>query len=449
MSSKDALASGLSLAFLAGPWTRSGLLARGAQVLGERPRWLPPLVREILASFAMPPNDAQGSLRAAIERSSSFAQGLGPGKPRSRLRRLLVSEPSMGDRRWPVPVLCTQRDVASWLDVTPEELEWFADVRGLNGEVATAPLLHYSFKWLPKRHQGYRLLEVPKQRLKSLQRVVLAQILRLVPVHDAAHGFVTGRSAVSFARAHAGQHLVLRLDLEDFFPSIGAARVYRVFRSFGYPEEVAQTLTGLCTLKVPSAVLATLPAPSFVEQYDALALAARARARQRLRQRHLAQGAPTSPAVSNLASYRLDARLAGAATAAGAKYTRYADDLAFSGDAKFAARAGRFEAVAAAIALEEGFRINHHKTRVMRQGQRQWLVGLVTNHRPHVSRSERERLEAVLTNAARWGLESQNREGDPHFLESLKGRVAWIGQVSPTHGRKLRRLLEVCEGRGE
>jgi len=447
MSSQEALASGLALAFLAGPWTRSGLLERGQQVLGERPRWLAALAREMLTEFGAAPHEAHGSLREAIQRARSFKRGLAPGNRRSSLRTLLLSEPSMGTRRWPVPQLSTTPDVASWLSATPEELDWLADVRGLNGEVATTALHHYSFRWVPKRRGGYRLLEAPKTRLKALQRRVLTEILQRVPVHDAAHGFVPGRSALTFARAHAGRSTVLRMDLEDFFPSIGAARVYRLFRGFGYPEAVARALTGICTLKVSPSVLATIPVPSFVEQYDAATLAARTRAQRRLRHRHLAQGAPTSPALANLASYRLDARLAGAAKVVGATYTRYADDLAFSGDAAFVRQAHRFDILVAAIALEEGFQVNHHKTRVMRQGERQQLVGLVTNQQPHVPRRTRERLEAVLTNAARHGLASQNRDADPHFLESLRGQVAWVAQVNPAHARKLLQLLGVCEER--
>jgi hypothetical protein len=311
MSSQDALARGLALAFLAGPWTRSGLLERGEQVLGERPRWLDALARQMLAEFGEAPNDAYRSLREAIEQAPSFKRGLAPGERRSSLRTLLLSEPTMGVRRWPVPELCTTPELASWLGTPLNELEWLADVRGLNAKVATTALLHYAFKWRPKRRGGYRLLEAPKTRLKGVQRRVLTEILRRVPTHQAAHGFVQGRSALSFARVHAAQSVVMRMDLEDFFPSIGAARVYRLFRSFGYPESVAQALTGLCTLKVSANVLATMPAPSFVEQYDAAALATRMRARRRLRHRHLAQGAPTSPALANLASYRLDARLAG------------------------------------------------------------------------------------------------------------------------------------------
>jgi RNA-directed DNA polymerase len=123
MSSHDALASALALAFLAGPWTRAGLIERGEHVLGERPRWLPALARETLAEFGMAPSDAYASLRDAIERARSFKRGLARGNRQSSLRTLLVSEPGMGTRRWPVPELCTTPDVAWWLTVTPDELD--------------------------------------------------------------------------------------------------------------------------------------------------------------------------------------------------------------------------------------------------------------------------------------------------------------------------------------
>ena len=167
MSSQDALARGLALAFLAGPWTHAGLVERGERVLGERPRWLAALAREMLAAFDMAPNEAYASLRQAIERAPGFKRGLAPGSRRSSLHTLLVSEPSMGTRRWPVPELCTPRDLAAWFGTTPNELDWFADVHGINGETTAPALLHYAFKWLPKRRGGYRLLEAPKSRLKQ------------------------------------------------------------------------------------------------------------------------------------------------------------------------------------------------------------------------------------------------------------------------------------------
>jgi hypothetical protein len=102
-----------------------------------------------------------------------------------------------------------------------------------------------------------------------------------------------------------------------------------------------------------------------------------------------------------------------------------------------------------AIESLKGFRVNHRKTRLMRQAQTQRLVGLVTNRRPNVPRAARERIEAILTNCLKHGLESQNREQNPHFLESLRGSVAWVEHVNPAHAGKLRRLLTACEAAAE
>ncbi len=96
-----------------------------------------------------------------------------------------------------------------------------------------------------------RILEQPKRQLKAAQRDILREILRWVPAHPAAHGFVRGRSVLTFTEPHVGQAAVLRMDLQDFFPSITAARVSAVFRSLGYPYSVGHVLTCLCTTSTP------------------------------------------------------------------------------------------------------------------------------------------------------------------------------------------------------
>ena len=168
-------------------------------------------------------------------------------------------------------------------------------------------------------------------------------------------------------------------------------------------------------------------------------------ARRLYRQPHLPQGAPTSPALANLAAHRLDARLAGLARAAEASYTRYADDLVFSGGESFARSIGRFPIHVAAIALEEGFAVQHRKTRVMRQGVRQRAAGVVINQKINITRDDYDRLKAILYNCVRHGPGEQNRAGVADFRAHLAGRVAHVCRLNPERGEKLMRLFERIE----
>jgi hypothetical protein len=231
---------------------------------------------------------------------------------------------------------------------------------------------------------------------------------------------------------------LLCLDLEDFFTSIPYGRVYRVFRTAGYPMPVARALAGLCTTALPVVELGRLPRAELASD-----VARRHRLRRNALRQHLPQGAPTSPALANLCAFRLDCRLASLARASGASYSRYADDLAFSGADEFSRGARSFATIAAAIALDEGFDVNFRKTRILRQGTRQRLCGLVVNAHPNVARSDHDRLEAILTNCRRHGVAGQNRDGHADFRGHLRGRIAWVQSVAPTRGAK---LLELFEG---
>jgi hypothetical protein len=259
----------------------------------------------------------------------------------------------------------------------------------------------------------------------------------VIPPHEAAEGFVRGRSPLSHAARHTASGALLCLDLEDFFTSIPYGRVFRVFRAAGYPMPVARALAGLCTTALPVAELERMPRP---------ALASEVPHHQRLRRnalrQHLPQGAPTSPALANLCAFRLDRRLAGAARAAGVSYSRYADDLAFSGNGDFPRRARAFATLAAGIALDEGFEVNFRKTRVMQQAVRQRLCGVVVNAHPNVPRRDYDRLKAILTNCQRHGAAGQNLDGRSDFRAHLRGRVAWVELVAPARGQRLLELFE-------
>lgn len=238
----------------------------------------------------------------------------------------------------------------------------------------------------------------------------------------------------SYVGPHSGRAIVLRFDLCEFFPSISASRVHALFREVGYPREVARRLTGLCTNRVPWDVAEALPSgkPDARSQ----------EVWHLLTSRHLPQGAPTSPALANLCAYRLDCRLAALARSVGARYTRYADDLAFSGEQELARCARRFQVEVCTIALEEGFEVRTRKSRFMRQGVRQQLCGVVLNDHPNIRRIEYERLKAILCNCVRHGPQSQNRDGHSDFRGHLRGRIGYVEMLNAARGRKLRAMFD-------
>jgi retron-type reverse transcriptase len=332
----------------------------------------------------------------------------------------------------PIPVLATLGDLADWTGLSGEQLAWLADERGSRGRATNSTLQHYRYAFVAKRIGMPRLLEAPKPRLKAIQRKILHEILAAVPVHDCAKGFVAGRSCLSGAQIHAGEDVVATFDLAQFFPSIALPRIHGIFRSLGYPWAVARRLAGLCTTATPASVFHHLPE---AQRPD--------RALQRLHAvPHLPQGAPTSPALANLLAWSLDRRLHGLARAAGANYTRYADDLAFSGDTEFRKSLGRFGKAVETIVREEGFALNAAKTRTMPHSTRQRVTGIVVNDHCNVGRAEFDALKAILHNCVRDGPARQNRADVPDFRRHLDGRVVWVEQINPRRGAKLRAAFE-------
>jgi RNA-directed DNA polymerase len=439
------VARGVALAFLAGPWEQEQLVVRGRRaidwdpLLTHDPSWLRPLVDVVLAHFSQPPVDRDDDLISLICAHDPFRAAIWGGPDPIRIRRWLLPEPAMvpvdgPPRHFPVLPLASHLDLEEGLGLTSLELAWFADEHGINAKTPRSPLQHYHHQWVRKARGGYRLLEAPKPRLRRIQRWLLDHVLAPIPTSPAAHGFVAGRSVRSFVEPHVGTRVVVRFDLEQFFASITRARVAAIFRRVGYPAAMASTLSGLCTTATPLSVLAEQPRDGDLSQ--------RFFTNARLRDRHLPQGAPTSPALSNLAAFSLDRRLAALAKAHGAAMTRYADDLAFSGDRAFERGLRFLRAQVDAIAQDEGFRINQGKTRVMPRSRRQVLCGLVVNDRANLPRAGADNLRATLFNAIRFGPDSQNRNGHPAFRAHLQGLVAWAGSVNPVRGRRLWALFD-------
>jgi retron-type reverse transcriptase len=345
----------------------------------------------------------------------------------------------MVSARWDVPRIDDLKALAAWLGVAPAHLDWFADRRSLERRAGAERLRHYHRRWLTKADGSARLLEAPKRELKDLQRQVLHGILDLVPPHPAAHGFTRGRSASSGAAGHVGRDALLRFDLEAFFAGVTAGRVYGVFRSAGYPEPVAHALAALCTTMTPVSMLDQAPVlPAWRRE-------GRYRLHRHLAVPHLPQGSPTSPALANLAAFGLDRRLSALARRLEADYTRYADDLTFSGGRRLLQRAPAIVRMVEGIVAEEGFRINDSKTRVRSSAQRQLVTGLVVNRKVNIPRPVYDRLRAVLHDAARHGPQAANRIGHPDFRAHLEGRIAWVGVTNPARAAKLRQAFDAIQ----
>lgn len=436
MNPKKRLAGNLAAALAAGAWNREAVERRAAALLGprapkSRAKLIDHIFRETVTPYAPPP----GRLAELILAASVFDRVARSARARGTDPVLVPPEaaalPPLAGLA--VPRLGSELDLADWLGISLTDLDWFADARRQHRHTAETALQHYAYAWVPKRSGAARLIEAPKSRLKEIQRQILGDILDHLPAHDAAHGFVKGRSCRGAAARHGGEAVVVTVDLKDFFLNVPPRRVHGLFRSLGYPWAVARALTGLCTAATPAGVFDALPAPVGGEM------------RRRYGDPHLPQGAPTSPALANLAAWRLDCRLAGLARRFEANYTRYADDLAFSGDAKFAGRLGRFLGPLREIVGDAGFALNPAKTRIMRQSSRQRVTGLVVNRHINIARADFDRLKATLHNCARRGPDGQNRGDHGDFRAHLDGRVTWVETVNPHRGRRLREIFEAID----
>jgi RNA-directed DNA polymerase len=417
------LTEGLAAAMLAGSWERKSLLSKTAEALGHKWPWRRDLITHLLAAYESAPS--YDKIFDAIGSDSAFRKAVNTGE-RPRIAYWFPSNPVMETvfPEWDLPKLDNAEDVGLFLDLDRSKLAWLADCEDRQRRSDEVLRRHYNYQWLRKPGGGWRLIQAPKYLLKQVQRRIVDGILNRIPLHDAACGFRRGRSIIDYATPHTGKAAVMHLDLANFFPSIRASRVHALFVTLGYPKEVARVLAGLCTTSVPMSIC-------------------RRHASGNLHNcRHLPQGAPTSPAIANLCAFGLDRRLQAAAETVGVTYTRYADDLAFSGDDKFARASERFLPLVWQVAADEGFEVNHRKTRTMRQSGRQRLTGLVLNKHLNVCRKDYDLLKAILTNCIRHDPKSQNRAQVSDFQSHLRGKMAFVEQVNPHRGAKLHALFD-------
>jgi retron-type reverse transcriptase len=430
------LARRLALSILHGSWQQPELVDRLQRALDHFPAQYPQLAARLLFRFERPPLSIRPLAVALLD--EPLLERYWQHATNGLRNNILLDAPVMGLPRkslvtFPLPQLATAKDLAEWLTLLPWELRVMADCKGDQAHSTETRKHHYRYRWVEKRSGGLRLIEIPKSTLKLTQRHILKHIINRVPPHDCAHGFTRGRSCLSHVQAHINRPVVLQMDLRDFFHSVSVNRVFGLFSTLGYPAGVARLLAGLCT----HSAAPDLAGPAFA--------ALNWEQRKFLQAKHLPQGAPTSGALANLCAYRFDCRLQGLATRYGLHYTRYADDIAFSGPGNLRHRAEWIESLAGAIALEEGFQLNFRKTRVQTQAQRQRVTGIVVNSKANLPRGEYDNLKAILHNCRRHGAASQNREKREHFREHLAGRIAQFKWINEAKGARLDAMFRAID----
>lgn len=308
-------------------------------------------------------------------------------------------------KRYGLPLWKSEADVATALGLAVGQFRYFSQHRHRE----QTP--HYVAFAIPKRNGEERIIHAPKTKLKAVLRALDKHLVSKLPVSAHAHGFVKGRSIATNARPHVGQPMVAKFDIKGCFPTITMGRVRGLLLSLGYSYPVAAALAVLMTeaprqpVEAEGKLYHTPTGP-----------------------RVCVQGAPTSPGLCNAILLRMDRRLAGLAKKRGLSYTRYADDLTFSGPE---AEVRRMLGLVPKVAEEEGFKINHAKTRLMRQSGRQAVTGVIVNKDMGLSRKDRRKMRAALHH-------QKVGKADPADAARVKGKLAYLNMLSPAQAQRLK-----------
>jgi RNA-directed DNA polymerase len=285
------------------------------------------------------------------------------------------------------------------------------------------PSLSYLYRGFhtPKKNGEFRLIEAPKKNLKKIQRFIANDLTNLYTPRNATHGFVKNRSIVTNATSHVDKKYILNLDLENFFGSIHFGRVCKMFQShpLNLSYSVATVLAHLCC-----------------------------------HNGKLPQGAPTSPIISNMISYRLDKQLQTLASNNRCTFTRYVDDITFS----FTQTRGRLPKAIVILTRDlqlslgnellklisdNGFKVNASKTRIASRSYRQEVTGIIVNERMNVSRRYIKQTRSMLYAWKKFGIES----AEDIYLKKFHGKTVFEKHQRRIDEKKGQFFQKILKGR--
>lgn len=281
---------------------------------------------------------------------------------------------------------------------------------------------YFTFE-IPKKSGGVRQICAPSGNLKWFQLCLNEVFKALYSPSPYAMGFAVGKSIVDNARMHTNQNYVFNIDLEDFFPSIDQARVWKRLQlaPFNFNAKIAGLIAGLCSIKS----IRCTEREAFAERYV------------------LPQGAPTSPLLTNAICDTLDRRLHGLAKRFGLHYSRYADDITFSSMHNVYRPGSEFRTELERIITEQRFTINQKKTRLNHCSSRQEVTGLTVGQKINVGRKYVKDIRAILHIWEKYGLNAayatfypryksekcQLRIGDPTLENVISGKLCYLKMV--------------------
>jgi RNA-directed DNA polymerase len=255
---------------------------------------------------------------------------------------------------------------------------------------------YYTTYNIPKKSGGSRLICQPSKNLKGLQSWILVNLLNKVKVSPSCKGFRKGSSILDNALPHKGSNTILNLDLKDFFPSITHKQVYNIFKTIGYNKLMSTVFSNICTYN------------------DSLP-----------------QGGPCSPTLANLATWQLDLRIQGFVGKRGISYTRYADDLTFSG--LNPQKISKIIPTIKSIITNENFQVNNKKTRLLSSARRKVVTGLVINDESvGVGKMKYKELRSKIHH-----LTMTNEQSNLKLLQNVNGWLAYLNSVDVQRFRKI------------
>jgi hypothetical protein len=314
-----------------------------------------------------------------------------------------------------LPVINSAHQLALAMNTNVSELRFLAYSRK-NAETS-----HYNRFKIAKKTGGFRLISAPSPRLKKTQTWILENILNNVEINSKAHGCVQEKSIKTNAELHVGKSVVINQDLKNFFPSISYQRVLGAFKSLGYSGQVSTILALICT--EPEVVEVRLEDKTYYSQKG---------------ERFLPQGSPCSPAISNIICRKLDKRLEGLANKYKYTYSRYVDDITFSGGKEELKYISAILKYSKKIVKAENFRLHPDKLRIMKRGGKQEVTGVVVNQKTNIDKREYKRFKALIFQIEKDGIQGKNWKGNKKILPAIHGYANFIHQINPELGAKIK-----------